>query len=63
MKYAGMPMGMWALFHRSFRERMVSVFGTNEAEAKETERKAKQRYKEITVTAAIKRRCGHEISH
>lgn len=47
MKYAGMPMGMWALFHRSFRERMASVFGTNEAEAKETERKAKQRYKEI----------------
>ena len=47
MKYAGMPMGMWALFHRSFRDRMVSVIGTNEAEAKETERRAKQRYKEI----------------
>ena len=47
MNYIGMPMGMWALFHRSFRDRMVSVIGTNEAEAKETERRAKQRYKEI----------------
>lgn len=47
MKYAGMPMGMWALFHRSFRDQLVSVLGTDAAEAKETERKAKQKYKEI----------------
>lgn len=40
-------MGMWALFHRSFRERLVSVLGASKADAKETERKAKQRYKEI----------------
>lgn len=38
---------MWALFHRSFRERLVSVLGASKADAKETERKAKQRYKEI----------------
>ena len=47
MKYIGMPVGMWALFHRSFRDQLVSVLGVNPAEAKETEQKAKRRYKEI----------------
>ena len=30
MRYAGMPMGMWALFKRSFRERLVSELGFSE---------------------------------
>ena len=47
MKYVGMPLGMWLLFRRSFRRRMVSVLGFGEEEAKETEQKAKQRYREI----------------
>lgn len=47
MNEIGMPMGMWALFHRSFRDQLVSVLGVNPAEAKETERNAKRRYKEI----------------
>ena len=28
MKYAGMPMGMWALFAPSFRKQLTAVFGS-----------------------------------
>lgn len=27
MKYAGMPMGMWMLFHRSFTHQLTAVLG------------------------------------
>lgn len=27
MKYAGMPMGMWMLFHRSFTRQLMAVLG------------------------------------
>ena len=47
MKYPGMPMGMWALFHRSFREKMVSVLGFCEAAANAAEKRALAKYKEI----------------
>jgi hypothetical protein len=47
MKYTGMPMGMWLLFHRSFREKMAGVLGFSEAAAAETEKKALPKYKEI----------------
>lgn len=47
MKYIGMPAGMWLLFHRSFRKNMVVVLSFNKREARETERKAKRRYREI----------------
>jgi hypothetical protein len=38
---------MWLLFYRSFRQKMVTVLGISEGEARETERKAKRRYREI----------------
>ena len=47
MKYIGMPMGMWKLFHRSFRKEMVSTLGFDEKASKETEQKALKKYKEI----------------
>ena len=47
MKYIGMPMGMWLLFHRSFREEMVGVLGFSESAATETEKKALPKYKAI----------------
>ena len=47
MKRIGMPKGMWLLFHRSFREKMVSVLGYCDAEASEIEKKALPKYKEI----------------
>lgn len=47
MKYVGMPMGMWRLFHRSFREKLISVLGVDKTVAEEVERRALPKYKEI----------------
>ena len=47
MKYAGMPMGMWILFRRSFRDHLVSALGLAETEAAETLTAAKPKYREI----------------
>ena len=33
MKYIGMPMGMWVLFSKSFRDKLISVFGYRAGEA------------------------------
>ena len=46
MKYIGMPMGMWALFVKSFRQQLA-VLGYDADTAKEITRKAKPKYKEI----------------
>ena len=47
MKYAGMPMGMWALFSTSFRKNLTTFFGLDDAAAKDAARRAKGRYKAI----------------
>ena len=47
MKYIGMPMGMWALFARSFRTQLTEVFGCGEDTARLAAKKAKTRYREI----------------
>ena len=47
MKYAGMPMGMWALFAGSFRRELTAVFGYDAAAAKEITKNAKPRYRKI----------------
>ena len=47
MKYAGMPMGMWALFAGSFRRELTAVFGYDAAAAKEITENAKPRYRKI----------------
>ena len=47
MKYGGMPMGMWLLFRRSFREHLVSVLGYSESEAKRVSAAAGAKYREI----------------
>ena len=47
MRYTGMPMGMWMLFHRSFRKNMVSVLGFDEDTARKTEKKASMQYRKI----------------
>ena len=47
MRYAGMPAGMWVLFRRSFRDRLVSELGFSGEEADRTVSAAKPRYKEI----------------
>lgn len=40
-------MGMWLLFRRSFREKLVSVLGFDEGDAIRTTKAAKARYREI----------------
>ena len=47
MKYAGMPMGMWMLFHRSFTRQLTAVLGQSAESAKATEKAAKQEYRQI----------------
>ena len=43
MKYVGMPVGMWALFARSFRTQLPEVFGWSEDTARLAAKKAKTR--------------------
>ena len=47
MRYAGMPLGMWALFAESFRKQLSSVYGYDSETAKAITRKAGSKYKEI----------------
>jgi hypothetical protein len=47
MKYTGMPMGMWLLFHRSFQKKIVTVLGYSKTAATEIKKKALPKYKEI----------------
>ncbi len=47
MKYIGMPMGMWALFAKSFRDHLTAVFGYDPEKAKVIAEKAKPTYKDI----------------
>ncbi|MDD7447563.1 MAG: L-2-amino-thiazoline-4-carboxylic acid hydrolase [Clostridiales bacterium] len=47
MKYLGMPMGMWALFAKSFRKQLRDVFGYDAEAAKIITEKAKRKYGEI----------------
>jgi len=47
MKYAGMPMGMWLLFHRSFTQNLTTKFHLTPQQAKAVEALAKPKYQEI----------------
>ena len=47
MKYAGMPFGMWMVFHKSFTQNLTTVFGLTPQQAKAVETLAKPKYKEI----------------
>ena len=47
MKYAGIPMCMWAVFAGSFEKQLTGVLGYDERAAKEIRCAAKPKYKEI----------------
>ena len=47
MKYMGMPLGMWLLYRKSFREHLVTVLGFSPREAEKIAEKAKPKYREI----------------
>ncbi|MBQ9009592.1 MAG: L-2-amino-thiazoline-4-carboxylic acid hydrolase [Clostridia bacterium] len=47
MKYIGMPMGMWLLFRKSFRDQLVSVLKHSKGEADRITGTAGDRYRKI----------------
>ena len=47
MNYSGMPMGMWYLYEKSFRDKLVSVMGYDQKTAGEVAAKAKWKYRSI----------------
>lgn len=47
MKYIDMPLAMWLIFAKSFRNNLTTVLGIEPAKAKEITKKAKRKYKEI----------------
>lgn len=47
MKYTGMPMGMWYLFKKSFRDHLVSVMKYDQETADTITAKAKWKYRSI----------------
>ena len=50
MNYAGMPFGMWMIFHKSFEKHLISVFGLTPQQAKAVTARAKPRYKQIIAS-------------
>lgn len=47
MKYIGIPLGMWVLFEKSFREQLEAVLGYDQKTAKTISRNARSKYKDI----------------
>ena len=47
MKYFGMPLGLWVLFHASFQDRLTKEFGLSAEEAGTVAARAKIDYKKI----------------
>ena len=47
MKYFGMPLGMWVLFHASFQDRLTKEFGLSAEETGTVAARAKIDYKKI----------------
>ena len=47
MQYAGMPMGMWVVFSKSFRRNLTEVLKYDAQESKRITASAKKKYREI----------------
>ena len=47
MHYVGMPLGMWALFQKSFRQNLITVLSYDASTAKQITASAKPKYKSI----------------
>lgn len=50
MKYIGMPLGMWLLFRRSFRDNLDKVLGLGEEEAERIAKLAKPEHRRIILS-------------
>ena len=53
MKYFGMPLGMWVLFHASFQDRLTKEFGLSAEEAGTVAARAKIDYKKIIADLPV----------
>ena len=47
MKYIGIPLGMWVLFEKSFREQLEAVLGYDQKTAKTISRNTRSKYRDI----------------
>ncbi len=47
MRYFGMPLGMWVLFQRSFRQKLTEVMGIEKSEAAKITEKARRSFQNI----------------
>ena len=47
MKYAGLPMGMWALFRNSFEAQLMEELRFSKEQAKDITKRARKKYREI----------------
>ena len=47
MRYSGMPIGMWAMFVKSFQAQLTAVLGYDTPTARAITRKAKAKYREL----------------
>ena len=47
MKYMGMPMGMWALFSGSFRNKLTEALSFDRSAAAEITKRAHSKYREL----------------
>ena len=50
MNYTGIPLGMWAMFKKSFQKNLVLVFNYDKCTSKSITKNAKKKYKEIIST-------------
>lgn len=47
MKYAGLPMAMWVVFHKSFQRNLTEILKYDGQESKKITASAKRKYREI----------------
>ncbi len=62
MKYIDMPLAMWLIFAKSFRNKLTTVLGIEPAKAKEITKKAKRKYKEIIARIPAMCRLDYSMS-
>ena len=48
-----MPMGMWYLYEKSFRDKLVSIMGCDQETADEVAKKAKWKYKKVIIKLQV----------
>ena len=63
MKYIGMPLGMWILFHTSFRKKLVTVLGFASVTSKSYVRGCRDIYKDVGLFHRLMIRFGDSLEN